>query len=295
MIHAAAMELCGQQVSATGVVEGQGRLARGFGLVKDSKWLDAMDFFKAMKPSTPPVMMASRAAGVSKAGSNTATAQAASQLVSSGSAQQLPAAVSAAVDAMVALCHAKLGLPEPQAATKVTAQTGLGSGRSTGGTGVDASSSSDTHPAQHLALAITSAAPSTQAGSMTALRQQQVADSLAVGHALAFLLHPATREGHMPSSLVDDAWKLLSSKASVWASPGLATAAGSSAAAVSASGASSNSRTTVRKAWEERAKKVPSLKKLLELTGLASVKEEMFSLADQVGVCVPSSLVAPVL
>jgi len=97
-----------------------------------------------------------------------------------------------------------------------------------------------------------------------------------VGQTLACLLHPAAPT-QLPFNLRQEALQLLSSRAKSMASPAAALAALGASKGVNGVSARSESE-----AWKQRARAVPALAKLLELTGMQSVKEELFKLADQV-------------
>jgi hypothetical protein len=154
------------------------------------------------------------------------------------------------------------------------------------------------HPMTHLIAALRhgavgGAAHKLRSGlGVSGYREQRAADAAAVGHALAFLMHPAVYAASttdtsgsantQPSSaaavhrcLIDEALAVLASKgnaafSSTTASPLLSGATGGSQAGSSA------------KELRTRAGRSMVLLEMLEMTGLEPVKEQMLNLADQV-------------
>ena len=163
------------------------------------------------------------------------------------------------LSAALAVCHAKLGL-------KATS-TGLQSQRLHGAHEGSAAEAADT-AFLHLAAAL----GSSNASSMSS--DARAADAAAVGHALAFLLHPASAAGRMPSALLEEAWQVLASRGKSVANPG--------PVATASIGGGMDGK-SVSRVWEARAKGSKALTQLLELTGMDPVKKQLFSLADQVG------------
>lgn len=204
------------------------------------------------------------------------------------------------------LCQHKLGLPVSSTAgsnqppvkkprTGLNRQSGA-YGRPTAGA---SSSAPVSHPMQHLLAALRQgavggAAQKLRSGlGVSGYREQRAADAAAVGHALAFLLHPAvyaataaqdtsgsTRSEPSPAAavhrcLIDEALAVLASKSkaafsSTSASPLLSGASGGSQAGSS------------MEALRTRAGRSKVLLEMLEMTGLEPVKEQMLNLADQV-------------
>jgi hypothetical protein len=99
-------------------------------------------------------------------------------------------------------------------------------------------------------------------------------DAAAVGHAVAFLLHPATAAGHLPAALGEEAWQVIAARGRAVANPGPVVTA-----SIVAGGRDGGA---VSRAWEDRAKTSKALTQLLDLTGMKPVKKQLFSLADQV-------------
>ncbi len=165
------------------------------------------------------------------------------------------------LSALKQLCEAKLGTVTKPAAS--AQQAGKAGAR---------------HPAQHLASACAAdaaAAAQPQNGSLQAVQQARAQAARATAEALAFLLHPQAAEH---AALQPLAFEVLQAHG-----PTLSKSAASAAAA--SGSASAGGTSAVNAAWRKRAEKSPALKELLELTGLAPVKKEMFSLADQVWAC----------
>ena len=98
----------------------------------------------------------------------------------------------------------------------------------------------------------------------------------AAGEALAFLLHPMGSTGQFPTSLIDEAWNVLSSKGQSLGAVNAQAAAGSMAQGGAGGGVS-------KRQMEERAQGSEALLKLAGLVGLTPVKQELLNLRDQVG------------
>ena len=131
------------------------------------------------------------------------------------------------------------------------------------------------HPAQHLADAITSERESrlVVGSDLSSLSRKGASLSQAAGHALAFLLHPHASSLEM---LRPRALRLLSLSA-------LALGDFRSLLPHNGDGGSGSQGRKQQAAWEIRAGKTLSFKKLLGLTGLSPVKQALAELADKVG------------
>ena len=262
-------------------------VSRGLSLIKECKWLDALNYFKeASKP--PPQPPALPGGGGSNSG-----------LLSSSS--------SSAAEALLALCRAELRIhqePEPKkrrllvpavsgkaggglVQVPMTGKPGGGPSTADGGRPPDAAVQDPSglpagrgclqHPAQHLASALVlDQHGEVEAGKdQVALSRRGASNAQAAGEALAFLLHPAAAQ--LPQPLHARALALLSKCTAVLGDYRAAAAvvAGNGGAAA-AEGARKQS------AWERRAEKTASFKKVLALTGLAPVKQALAELADKV-------------
>lgn len=137
------------------------------------------------------------------------------------------------------------------------------------------------HPAQHLASALAlDQQGEVEAGKdRVALARRGATNAQAAGEALAFLMHPAAAQ--LPQPLHARALALLSKCA--------ATLGDYRAAAAAVNGGTAAEGALARKqgAWERRAEKTASFKKVLALTGLAPVKQALAELADKVRVALP--------
>ncbi|KXZ51993.1 hypothetical protein GPECTOR_10g1015 [Gonium pectorale] len=191
-----------------------GDLRRGLGFVKDGKWLDALKFFTTLADPPP------------------AAQKAAAPWWEPGGVEDEDAEEDAAPDvdpvlaAFMALCRAKLGLPQlaqlPRTPFRMTG--GAPNSPASPATSDAASESSLTtgvvgsHPVEPLAMAMV--ALQRQRSAMWAGAHGQRSEEVrAVGWALAFLLHP--RCGEMPGNLRDEALQLLRDHAPSLSAPAL--------------------------------------------------------------------------
>ncbi|PNH08303.1 NFX1-type zinc finger-containing protein 1 [Tetrabaena socialis] len=230
------------------------KLKRGLALIQDAKWIDALKYFNALAEQQPSSTVAPGVGSGSAASGRGSRATA-----GRGSAPPDPG-----VAAMVSLCRAKLGLEPPA----VPPAAGLaGRGKKPPAVAPAALPLVPQHPAEHLAAAMQ---PRRAADPLA----QRTADARAAGQALAYLLHPETAQ--LPSALRDEALRLLRELAPSLSGPMVPAAA---AAGGSASGAGGGGQPA---GWVERARRSASLSKLLQLTGLAPVKQAMFDLAAAV-------------
>ena len=202
--------------------------------MKEAKWFEAQQFLAAQAKAAAERQQQGAAGG--------------------GAAGQLGCSL---LDASLALCHAKLGLPFEQAAVP--------------------SGSSIMNPLQHLCAARggpnqgRSAAPSAAAARV----QQRQEDAQVVGQAVAFLLHPDTAQ--LPASLAREALQVLANRAARL-SPGAGAASTQTAGAGPRPSAAAQ-----RASFEQRAQGSKALSQLVGMVGLQPVKEQLLGLADQVG------------
>lgn len=173
----------------------------------------------------------------------------------------------AITQACISLCAAKLDLQPSSLISMLTASSAPSD-----------QSAEDSHPLYHLASALWCSQGHTPPGSKPSSQappispySQRFNDGRIVSHSLCCLLHPAT-----PLDLLRDlqllAFKLFEAHTVSFSSP----AAAALAAKQPAQGVSEPP------AWREHAANFPAFQKLLDLTGLFSVKTEMGSLIAQV-------------
>lgn len=158
------------------------------------------------------------------------------------------------------LCLVKLGMPLPTTAPSHSANP------------IDTISSPVDHMIKALGLDATASSTSPARG----LAAQRKLDSQATGQALAYLLHPATQQ--LPGVLSEEVKQVLHRRASAMASftsPSRGDAAG---------GSSKQRGEAELTRWYQKAVGIDSLTEILQMTGLDSIKREMFNLYDQVGI-----------
>ncbi|GFR50032.1 hypothetical protein Agub_g12193 [Astrephomene gubernaculifera] len=248
------------------------KLRRGLALIQERKWLDAYKYFSA-----------------------TIEHQQKQQQQKQESAAAMPQTaeeddtVDDATAALFAICRVKSGLPA-ESENKGQAVRARPSATSKGRAGPKsrplsqkpsqqaagsstASGLSLSQAVGHLAAALMAvqqrAGAAGPARDIATVQLQRTADARAAGSALAYLLHPLS--GQLPAVLREEALGLLREMAPVLSGP---LRPGPSAAAPSSS--------SKQLQWEARAKSSPALSKLLQLTGLAPVKQAMFQLAAMV-------------
>ena len=291
-------------------------VSRGLSLIKEGKWLDALNYFK--EASKPPPQQPNLAGGPSSSGPLPSSST--SLAAAGGGAQppsSLPAAAagggSSAAEALLALCRAELRIhqePEPKkrrllvpvvsgkpggglVQVPMTGMPGGGSSandgrpsdvagkgppeRGSGGNVLPADRGRLQHPAQHLASALVlDQRGEVEAGKdQVALARRGASNAQAAGEALAFLLHPAAAQ--LPQPLHARALALLSKCTAVLGDYRAAAAVGAGNG-----GAAAAESARKQSAWERRAEKTTSFKKVLALTGLAPVKQALAELADKV-------------
>ncbi len=223
--------------------------ARAMSLMAGAKWFEAMQLVEAQ---------GSRAAGTT-AGAAAASGQA--QKAQKQAEQPLQGA-DPLLPSCLALCQAKLGLPVTSASAAIPGPAGP-----------------SMHPLQHLSRALAANAGSAAArpNTVTARLQQRSADAQAVGHALAFLLHPATDQ--LPAGLLQEARQVLAGRAGgLSSSMAVQMAAGPSAPG----GGPGGSSAAQQAGFAKRAQGSKALGQLVGLVGLGPVKEQLLALRDQV-------------
>lgn len=161
------------------------------------------------------------------------------------------------------LCQVKLGLQMPKTAAASKSKV--------------APTSTEPSPVRHLiqALSLDATASSTQTPRM--LAAQRKLDAQTTGQALAFLMHPAAQK--LPAVLSEEVTRVLHRRALALAS------LTSAPRGDGPSGSSKDLSAAEFDRWRAKAEGSSSLTKILELTGLESIKREMFNLYDQVSIC----------
>lgn len=271
---------------------GSSSLGRGLTLIAEGKLLDALAYFTAAAEAGTSAASTTSGGGGSGGGQPSAPAAA--------------TAAAAAARSLLALCRAKLDLPQPPGA-----ETGVGAGSDSAsaakkvklgrrlvevpmvGDGAAVGSAEQqqqgeqkqrqvlAHPAQHLADAVAAAREAAAAAGpeLAAASEARRLHGRAAAAALLFLLHPASQ--HLPASLGDEARAVLAGSAKALVS-GAAAAAVAGASGGSGGGGGGGSGAGQKAAWQQRAAKTASFAKALALIGLAPVKQALSNLADQV-------------
>ncbi len=174
-------------------------------------------------------------------------------------------------EAVLAVCRAQLGLPEPQKQLLVVKK-----GRPAP---VRRGVAAPPHPLKHLADALVAGASLAGAAANDAYAQRAAASRAAAG-ALAFMVHPVSAQ--LPAGLRDTALRLFSSAAPTLMGPALP-AAGSGSGGGGSGGQMDEAR-------RKRVAASPALTKLQGLTGLEPVKRAMYQLAAAVRRVEPLSM-----
>jgi hypothetical protein len=235
---------------ADSMSQGAAQLRRGLGLIKDGKYVDALDYFTQQQKQL--------------------------QQQQEGQADAQASDVQATIEACLALCSTKLGVSAPSTAPAGAAPRAKGRQGPAQQPASTAKALPSLHPLQHLVNAITFS----QQHGIRALEGRRQADLRCAGEALAMLLHPDVTQA-VPSNLVAEAVEMLKERAPAFTSTVLSMP--QQGAMSMGTGGSGGSR-TLSKAWQAHLQRYPSLAKLRDLTGLAAVNKQMFSLVDQVGV-----------
>jgi hypothetical protein len=248
--------------------QGAAQLRRGLGLIKDSKYVEALDYFTEQQKQLQQQQQGQ--ADVQERGPSKAVAGAVVEA-------QAPD-IQATIEACLALCSAKLGMGSSSSAQAAAAPRAKGRQGQAQQPASSAKDPAPLHPLQHLANAITFSQQLGSRASDYAARRQ--ADLRCAGEALAMLLHPAVTQA-VPGNLVAEAIGMLKARAPAFTSPVPSMPQHGAGSMATAGNGSSK---TLPKAWQAHLQRYPSLAKLRDLTGLAAVKNQMFSLADQVSV-----------
>jgi hypothetical protein len=230
------------------------QVREGLALVKDNKDVKAYDYF------TQQLKQVQQQQGAD---------------ATSGTAATSGASTKATIEACIALCSAKLGVSPTAGAMPRSLLFGAHQ--------VSAQALPPVHPLQHLANAVTYSQQSSNRASDYNARRQ--ADLRCAGEALAMLLHPGAKSGAL-ADLVSEAVEMLKTRAPAITSP-VPSVPQQAGAGLGAGGSGGRS---LSRAWQAHLQRYPSLAKLQGLTGLAAVKSQMFSLADQVRPCIAAVL-----